>query len=247
MAAKVTPSTPGAPSFSLASAYAWRSVSNLQMWAYRPQKRQVVSAFALTYSLRLRSCKLMDAFVISSLPSRLKETLQTAGPPHSTDVTPLPRYYGPVRHPLAFGRFPGLAGYTTYLAPVISHPGRERLHQPLGMSLSPCCRFYPAEVDCRIGQISAPHAAFARWVGARPSRLHISRPHHVYCCYGPVTRNLPKGDLVDGLQDLGNFGHPRCPAIQTTGLLTFALAGLSPAEHTSLHWSLHPSCAFASG
>jgi hypothetical protein len=27
------------------------------------------------------------------------------------------------------------------------------------------------------------------------------------------------------------------PAIQTTGLLTFAPAGLSPAEHTSLYWT----------
>src|SRR5499426_4918154 len=115
MASNVTPSLPGAPSFCLAIAYAARRVSILQMWTYSPQKRQDVSAFALTYSLRLRSCKSMDAFVISSLPSRLKETLQTAGPPRSTDVTPLPRYYGPDRHPLAFDRFPGLAGYTTYL------------------------------------------------------------------------------------------------------------------------------------
>src|SRR5262245_54419484 len=81
MASKVTPSTPGAPSFSLASAYAWRSVSILQTWTYSPQKRQDVSAFALTYSLRLRSCKLMDAFVISSLPSRLIETLQSSRAP----------------------------------------------------------------------------------------------------------------------------------------------------------------------
>ena len=80
MAAKVTPSTPGAPSFFLASAYASLSVSILQTWTYKPQNRQDVSAFALTYSLRLRSCKSMDAFVISSLPSRLKETLQTEGP-----------------------------------------------------------------------------------------------------------------------------------------------------------------------
>src|SRR5215813_12850377 len=107
MASKVTPSMPGAPSFSSASSYAPRSVSILQTWTYSPQKRQDVSAFALTYSLRLRSCKLMDAFVISSLPSRLKETLQTAGPPCSMGVTPLPRYYGPDRHPLAFDRFPG--------------------------------------------------------------------------------------------------------------------------------------------
>src|SRR5450755_2414871 len=32
------------------------------------------------------------------------------------------------------------------------------------MSLSPCCRFHPAEVNIRIGQSSAAHAAFAlRW------------------------------------------------------------------------------------
>src|SRR5215468_11525491 len=81
MASKVTPSMPGAPSFSSASSYASRSVSILQTWTYSPQKRQDVSVFALTYSLRLRSCKLMDAFVISSLPSRLKETLQSSRVP----------------------------------------------------------------------------------------------------------------------------------------------------------------------
>jgi hypothetical protein len=43
-----------------------------------------------------------------------------------------------------------------------------------------------------------------------------------------------------GFQDFGDFGHPRHPAIRTTGLLTFALAGLSPAEHTSVYW-LRPS------
>src|SRR5271169_155989 len=60
MASKVTPSTPGAPSFCLASAYASRSVSILQTWTYNPQKRQDFSAFALTYILLLRSCKFTD-------------------------------------------------------------------------------------------------------------------------------------------------------------------------------------------
>src|SRR5271165_4106645 len=89
MATKVIPSLPGAPSFFLASAYASRSVSSLQTWTYSPQNRQDVSAFALTYILRLRSCKSMDAFVISSLPSLWSETLQAAGPLCSTDITPL--------------------------------------------------------------------------------------------------------------------------------------------------------------
>jgi hypothetical protein len=43
-----------------------------------------------------------------------------AGPLRSTEVTPLRRYYGPGRHLLIFSRFPGVAGYTAYLAPAIS-------------------------------------------------------------------------------------------------------------------------------
>src|SRR5215467_6550630 len=115
----------------------------------------------------------MGAFVISPSPSRLKETLQTAGPPRSTGVTPLPRYYGPIRHPLAFDRLPGLAGYTIYLAPVISHPGREGF---TNHSMCPCHRAVastPPRWECRIGQISAPHAAFALRMRARPSDLVI--------------------------------------------------------------------------
>jgi hypothetical protein len=42
-----------------------------------------------------------------------------------------------------------------------------------------------------------------------------------------------------GFRTLG-FWTPRPPAIRTTGLLTFALAGLSPAEHTSLYRSQLP-------
>src|SRR5260370_39042 len=64
------------------------------------------SAFALTYSLRLRSCKSMDAFVISSLPSLMLETLQMAGPLRSADITPLHRYYGPSRHLSSSADFP---------------------------------------------------------------------------------------------------------------------------------------------
>jgi hypothetical protein len=42
MASKVTPSTPGAPSFCLASAYASRSVSILQTWTYNPLDRRIM-------------------------------------------------------------------------------------------------------------------------------------------------------------------------------------------------------------
>src|SRR6202051_3661233 len=50
-------------------------------------------------------------------------------------------------------------------------PGRGGLLQLLGMSLSPCCRFHPAEVNIRIGQSSAAHAAFALRLKARPSEI----------------------------------------------------------------------------
>src|SRR5262249_33549608 len=78
-------------------------------------------------------------------------------------------------------------------------------------------------------------------------RIYTFRGHIcVYCRYGPVTRNLPKEDLVDGLQDFVIwFPASRYPAIQTTGLLTLALAGLSPAEHTSLTWSQLPYSGFS--
>src|SRR5215470_9735979 len=78
------------------------------------------SAFALRYILRRRSRKLMGAFIISPLLSVLSEVLQTPGPLRSTDIAPCHRSYGPLRHPLLFGRFPGITGYSAYLTPPLS-------------------------------------------------------------------------------------------------------------------------------
>src|SRR5271154_1862303 len=49
--------------------------------------------------------------------------------------------------------------------------GRGGFLQLLGMSLSPCCRFHPAEVTSRVGQCSAGHSAFALRMQARPSGI----------------------------------------------------------------------------
>src|SRR4030095_11933210 len=54
-----------------------------------------------------------------------------------------------------------------------------------------------------------------------------------HCCYGPVTRSLPRGDFVDRLQSF-SFHHLCYP---NYGALTSTPAGLSPAEHASLHWT----------
>ena len=121
MASKVTPSTPGAPSFCLAISYAARRVSILQTWTYRPQKRQDGSAFALTYIGGVangRAPSLHGHYPASSLlraqppPSRLRPTSRCR------------RLYG----------LPCSGDFA---------PGRGGLLQLLGMSLSPCCRFHP--------------------------------------------------------------------------------------------------------
>src|SRR3954447_17691959 len=98
------------------------------------------------------------------------ETVQMAGPLRSTDIAPLHRSYR--RHPLVF--FP--------VSPVIPCSGdfslgRGGLLQLLSRSLSPCCRFHPAKVSSRVGQISAVHVAFALRLQARPPRaLPLSAP-----------------------------------------------------------------------
>ena len=169
MAAKVTPSTPGAPSFFLASAYAARSVSILQTWTYKPQKRQVVSAFALTYILRPqvlqidgRLYHLVLAFLIagevtnSRAPSlrghcSASSLLRTHPPPsRRRSISRLSRLYD----------LPCSGDFS---------PGRGGLLQLLGMSLSPCCRFHPAEVKMPHRSDFGTHAAFALRLRARPS------------------------------------------------------------------------------
>src|SRR3954452_6609497 len=103
MASNVTPSIPGAPSFCLAIAYAARSVSHLQTWTYSPQKRQDGSAFALTYILLLKSCRLLGAFIISPLPSLVEETMNS-------------------RAPLLHGRYPASSLPRTRPTPSRLHP-----------------------------------------------------------------------------------------------------------------------------
>src|SRR6516165_8738294 len=160
MASNVTPSIPGAPSLCLAIAYAVRRVSILQTWTYSPQKRQDGSAFALTYSLRLRSCKSMDAFVIASLPSLRWRHCKWQGPfaPRT-----LLRFLATPDPAATLSSSADFRGRRLYGLPCSGDfaPGRGGLLQLLSMSLSPCRRFHPAEVNSRLGQYSAAHAAFA--------------------------------------------------------------------------------------
>jgi len=109
-------------------------------WRLLLPKRQDGSAFALMYSLRLRSCRSMGAFIMSPLPPMLSKSSCAAGPLCSTGITLCQRSYGPGRHRLAFGRFPGETGYTAYLAPAISAWGEDGFSSCLAC---PCHRAVP--------------------------------------------------------------------------------------------------------
>ena len=102
-----------------------------------------------------RLCHLVPAFLV------VRET-STAGRLRSTGViTPPQRYYTPIRHPLAFGPLPGVAGYRTYLAPAISRRGEEGFSSCL---VCPCHRAAattPPKWTGRLNQLSTVHAAFA--------------------------------------------------------------------------------------
>jgi hypothetical protein len=104
-----------------------------------------------------------------------------AGPLGSTDITPLPRYYGPSRHPLVFGRLPGVAGYTTYLPPAISRWDEEGFSS---CSACPCHRAiastpprWPAvSVSFRLVILPSPFGC-----GLGPRAYSLSRPQRVLC------------------------------------------------------------------
>src|SRR5580658_10659888 len=172
----------------------------------------------------------MGVFVISPLPSLLLEPLQTAGLLRSTDI----------RHPLAVPRFPGLAGYTVPCSADFA-AGRGGLLQLLGASLSSCCRYYPARVSRRIGQIATLHAAFAPLPRARPLGLTFSRPPVRLLSLRPDDLlPIPRMALSIDFQDSVSL----LPTIQATRLLTLASAGLTPAEYTSLSWTYDNGCRF---
>ena len=125
-------------------------------------------------------------------------------------------------------------------------PGRGGLLQLLGMSLSPCCRFHPAEVKVpRRPDFGTPCCLRPSVAGSALGSTHFRGHLRVHCRYGPVTRNLPTGDLVDRLQ---KSWFPATLLSKLRGLLTLAPAGLSllnmPAfsGHTTGHADFpHPA------
>ena len=86
-----------------------------------------LSLLAFWYILHLSSCNLIVAFIISTLPHVLVKNLLIAGRLRSSRVTSIHCYYTPIRHLLTFKAFPGLAGYSPYLAPDNFLPGVRKV------------------------------------------------------------------------------------------------------------------------
>src|ERR1700693_2574153 len=100
--------------------------------------------------------------------------------------------------------------------------GGGGLLQLLNASLSPCCRYHPAEVENRVSQSSMLHAAFALSVaGSAFGAAHFRGHLCVRLRCGPVTRDHPYDDPVDGLQVIG-FPPPCHPSYKASG---FCLGG----------------------
>src|SRR6516165_1522323 len=160
--------------------------------------------------------------------------MSSAGPLRSTDVTPLPRYYQPLRHPLAFGRFPGVAGSTAYLAPLLSRRGEE------GFSSGSMCPGHRAVAPT---PPEGPTASAAlRW-SLLPSPSGCGLGLRIFALSGPPLRSLalrpgdspaiPKMTVSMGFR---SFGFP--PACHPSyGASALTPAGLTPAEPISLTWT----------
>ena len=159
------------------------------------------------YIFLLRSCKLMGVFIISPLPLSVVGRMLTARPLRSPDITPVHRYYGPIRHPLAFGLFPAVDGYKTYLAPKISLWDEEGFSSCLAC---PCHRAVATTpLECKVVSVSFRPSIlpspYGCGLGLQGSSLS-----------GPPVRSLSlqPGDsltslidrFVDGLQIIG-FPH----------------------------------------
>src|ERR1700719_903594 len=123
----------------------------------------------------------MGVFVISPLPPVLLEEIRTAGLLRSTGVTPSQRYYEPIRHPLAVGRLPGVAGYTAYPASAVSGWDEEGFSS---CSMCPCRHAvanHPAGATRRVNRL--------RWaMQPSPPRLRARPPGLL--TYGATSRSL---------------------------------------------------------
>jgi len=173
------------------SAWASRSVSVLQTLNVKTPERQDGFSLRLDVYSSPQILQINGRLCHLVLASHLLKILQMAGSLCSTAVTPLHCSCGPIRHPLVFDRFPGLAVYTAYLASGDFAPGRGGFLQLLGMSLSPCCRFYPGRGEQPYQSVFGCSYCLRHTVGGSALGDFHFRGHNAFhFCYGPVTRKI---------------------------------------------------------
>src|SRR5215472_13331729 len=152
----------------------------------------------------------MGVFIIPPLPPVLSEELRTAGPLRSAGITPLPSYYGPLRHPLVVGRLPGVAGYTAYPASALSGRDEEGFSS---CSVCPGRRAvanHPAGAARRVNRPATSRAAFALTVAGSASGATHFRGHLAFTFV--TARQLapiPRMGLSRGFRTVGF--PPACP------------------------------------
>src|SRR5208337_2280111 len=133
----------------------------------------------------------MDAFVISSLPPIFGSGMPTVGHLGSPGITPVHRYYVPIRHPLVFDPFPGRAGYRVYLAPDISVRDEEGFSSCL---VCPCQRAAATttpEEPIRWSGQDRFCCLRLRDEGSTSGATHFRGHLCIHCRYGPLTRSPP--------------------------------------------------------
>jgi hypothetical protein len=159
--------------------------------------------------------------------------VQTAGPLRSTDITPLLRYCGPVRHPLILpptSRFNRLYGFPLrrfrdgmrraspvarcILVIVLPLPPRQSVPPHRSVGDVPCC----------LRPNNGGSASEVK-VSGSPVRSLSLRPND--------SLTIPRMALSIDFQGSVSF-PPGYPSYRT---LTFALVGLTPTEYTSLRWT----------
>ena len=175
----------------------------------------------------------MDAFVISSLPPLRRRRCKWQGPfaprtllrfiatadPAATLSSSADFPVSPVIRPTLLRRF--LAG-TRRASPVARHVLVTVLSLPPRRSVG------AASIRFRLPMLPSPSVG-----GSAFGSTHFRGHNACHFCYGPVSRNLPSGGLVDRLRRFC-FHLLRYP---NYGALTSTPAGLSPAEHASLRWT----------
>ena len=190
----------------------------MQIWTYRPQKRQDGSAFALAYILRRQVLQTHGRLCHHTPASHVVEGVTNSRVPSLHGHYPASALLRTHPSPSRLRLISRWSGYTTYLASADFAAGRGGSLQLLSVSLSPCCRSHPAGVVRRVSQSATGHTAFAFTVAGSASGA-ITFGATCAFAYATAWRlaPIPWMRLSRGFRRLVS----RPPALRATGLWLF--------------------------